>query len=469
MTRRILHAPGHVTGKDMKTTPRTHGLPRFGHLIDVGIRPLGFFTALQRTYPDLVTVDVYGGEFTYISHPDLVEEILVTQQKKIQKDGFLKQHAKPVFGNGLLASDGEFWLRQRRMAQPAFHRTRIAEYAAVMSRHADTTFAAISPGSWVDIHPVMMRLTLDIVAETLFGTVHTDAKERIGRALETIMAHFAGDSLLQVLGMILQRSLDPAEEAAYQNAVQTFDTVIDAMIMERKRNPQDDTDLLGMFLAARDIDETPMSDTQLRDECKTMFLAGHETTALTLSWTLWLLATHPEIQQTLATEVASVIGQRAPTIEDMGALPVLEQVIRESMRLYPPAWVIQRESLEALTVTVGANTYTIPAEHNISLSPAAMHRDPRFFADPDTFIPSRWTQDFMAQLPKYAYFPFGGGPRLCIGQQFAMMELTLILARAIQAGTWQAKRLQRVVAQPSITQRPKYGISLRVRPHAKSS
>jgi cytochrome P450 len=220
-----------------------------------------------------------------------------------------------------------------------------------------------------------------------------------------------------------------------------------------------------MFLAARDDDGTPMSPEQLRDECKTMFLAGHETTALTMSWSLWLLATHPDIQRRLADEIRTVIGHRMPTLEDIRSLPFTEQVIREAMRLYPPAWVLQRESLSDVSLGPPDDPYSIPKEHDVLVSPAAMHRDPRFYAHPDRFMPNRWTPEFIAALPKYAYFPFGGGPRLCIGQQFAMMEATLLLAQCIQRGHWEAKPLHRVVAQPSITQRPKYGIQLRYKPH----
>jgi cytochrome P450 len=449
----------------MPLNPVLRGLPRIGHLIGMGLWPLQFLTSIQRNHPDLVTVSINGGSFTLVTNPILVEEILVTQQKQFQKDKFLKLYAKPVFGNGLLSSDGDFWLRQRRMAQPAFHRTRIAEYTESMTRHGAATVLSFPKGEWFDVHPVMMRLTLEIVAETLFGSVPDHAMHQIGNALDRIMHQFAGDTITQILSQLLNRPLDPAGEAAFQQAVHTFDTVISEIIAQRQEQNEPGSDLLGMFLAARDDDGTPMSPEQLRDECKTMFLAGHETTALTMSWSLWLLATHPDIQRRLADEICTVIGLRMPTLEDIRSLPFTEQVIREAMRLYPPAWVLQRESLSDVSLGPPDDPYSIPKEHDVLVSPAAMHRDPRFYAHPDRFMPNRWTPEFIAALPKYAYFPFGGGPRLCIGQQFAMMEATLLLAQCIQRGHWEAKPLHRVVAQPSTTQRPKYGIQLRYKPH----
>jgi cytochrome P450 len=334
-----------------------------------------------------------------------------------------------------------------------------------MTRHGAATVLSFPKGEWFDVHPVMMRLTLEIVAETLFGSVPDNAMHQIGNALDRIMHQFAGDTLTQILSQLLNRPLDPAGEAAFQQAVHTFDTVISEIIAQRQEQNEPGSDLLGMFLAARDDDGTPMSPEQLRDECKTMFLAGHETTALTMSWSLWLLATHPDIQRRLADEIRTVIGLRMPTLEDIRSLPFTEQVIREAMRLYPPAWVLQRESLSDVSLGPPDDPYSIPKEHDVLVSPAAMHRDPRFYAHPDRFMPNRWTPEFIATLPKYAYFPFGGGPRLCIGQQFAMMEATLLLAQCIQRGHWEAKPLHRVVAQPSITQRPKYGIQLRYKPH----
>lgn len=449
----------------MTKIPKSHGLPRIGHLVDMGVRPISFLTKLQRIYPHLVTVSINGGAFTLVTHPDLVEATLVTQQKSFQKDKFLKLYAQPVFGNGLLSSDGDFWLRQRRMAQPAFHRARIVEYSTAMTRHGSTALASIPMHTWVDIHPVMMRLTLDIVAETLFTRVEASRLDTIGTALERIMDHYAGDKFMQILGQLLQRTLLPNEETQFRDAVLAFDEVITSIITERQTQREGQTDLLGMFLDARDDDGQPMSTVQLRDECKTMFLAGHETTALTMSWTLWLLATHQNIQQRLADEIRGVIGNRPPTMEDVASLPFTEQVIRESMRLYPPAWVIQRESLTNVSLTIADCTYQIPQEHDILVSPAAMHRDPRFYTNPERFIPDRWTPEFLQRLPKYAYFPFGGGPRLCIGQQFALLEATLLLVQCIQKGRWHAKPFHPVVSQPSITQRPKYGIQLRCLPH----
>jgi cytochrome P450 len=444
----------------MPTTPipQSLGLPKIGHMLGLTIDPMAVMQRLHRQFPQLVEVAVPPHTFFVVTNPTLIEEVLVTKQKHFHKDGFLKHHASALFGNGLLSSDGDFWLRQRRMAQPAFHRQRITEYTEIISAKTAVALAALPHNQPIDILATMMELTLTIVAETLFGVITPRQLITIGQALHQSMEYFTNDPLRDIAASITRLPLYTAKNAAYAAAIQALDTVIDEIIAERITQPRESTDLLGMFLSARDDDDQPMSHSQLRDECKTLFLAGHETTALTLTWSIWLLLRHPDCVRTLQAELTQVIGDRLPTMADMPNLVYTEQVIREAMRLYPPAYTIARSCIADVTI----GDYAIPAGKDVTLSQYAMHRDPRWYDQPDAFIPSRWSEEFKAQLPKYAYFPFGGGPRLCIGQQFALVEATLILAMVMRHGDWQLLPWQRVVPAPAITLRPKRGVMVQI-------
>lgn len=442
-----------------KHIPQSYGLPVFNHTIDMSIRPIQTMVSMQQEYPDLVEMH-FPGNYTmlHVSNPELIEEVLVTRQKSFHKDAFLKVYASGVFGNGLLSSDGDFWLRQRRMAQPAFHRQRIEAYAQIIADHTERFIAHITPGMPFNLTKAMNQLTLDIVAETLFGQVSDTHKHVISEALDAVMDQFSNDGL-GLLSHLTKIPFTKARDERYQAATKMLDQTINAIIHERMQSSVERHDLLGMFLAARDDDNQPMSIQQLTDECKTMFLAGHETTALTLTWMMWLLIQHPYELATLRREISDVLGTRTATMADMANLPYTERVIRESMRLYPPAYTISRHSIEP--VEIGG--YQIPADKDVHMSQYAMHRDARWYPNPHAFVPDRWTAEFRAQLPKYAYFPFGGGPRLCIGQQFALLEATIILTRMLQHGEWALAGWQRITPQPSITLRPKQAVMMTLR------
>jgi cytochrome P450 len=343
------------------------------------------------------------------------------------------------------------------MAQPAFHRQRIEAYGTIIAQHTERFLASVIPGSAFNFTKAMNHLTLDIVAETLFGQVSHTHKHNISQALDAVMDQFSNDGL-GLLTYLTKIPFTKERERRYQEATKILDDTIIAIIKERMQSPNDRNDLLSMFLAARDDDNQPMNIRQLSDECKTMFLAGHETTALTMTWMMWTLLQHPRVLTNLQNEIRAVLGDRTATMADMAELTYTEQVIRESMRLYPPAYTISRHSIEP--VAIGG--YQIAADKDINMSQYAMHRDARWYPNPNAFIPERWTADFRAGLPKYAYFPFGGGPRLCIGQQFALLEATIILTKLIQHGRWELPRWQRISAQPSITLRPKPGVMLKL-------
>lgn len=441
-----------------KKIPQSHGVPFLKHAYGMNFRPIETMIEMQTAYPDIVEMHFPGGyTMLYVSNPELIEEVLVTRQKSFHKDAFLKVHAHAVFGNGLLSSDGDFWLRQRRMAQPAFHRQRIDAYGQIIAEHTDQFLAKITPGQPFNLTKAMNQLTLDIVSETLFGQVSATHKHVISDSLDVIMDQFSNDGL-GLISHLTRLPLTRARDERYRVATHAFESAILEIIHERKRANDDRQDLLSMFLAARDDDDQPMNIQQLADECKTMFLAGHETTALSMTWTVWLLLNHPTIMQTLMHEIDTVLGDRTASMADMAALPYTEQVIRESMRLYPPAYTIPRHSIEQ--VEIGG--YQIDAEKDVHMSQFAMHHDARWYADPYAFKPERWTPEFRAALPKYAYFPFGGGPRLCIGQQFALLETTILLTRMLQFGKWKASTRQRITTQPSITLRPRQAVMVQL-------
>lgn len=448
-----------------ETIPQSYGIPLLKHTVGMNAWPIKTMSRMHQRYPDLVEMHFPGGyTMFYVSNPTLIEEVLVTKQKSFHKDGFLKVYANAVFGNGLLSSDGDFWLRQRRMAQPAFHRQRIESYGQIIAHHTERFVRQIVPGVAFNFTKAMNQLTLDIVSETLFGDVSATQKHNISTSLDAVMDQFSNDGL-GLISHLTKIPFNKAREERYQEATKVLDATIVAIIEERMQAHTKRHDLLGMFLAARDDDNQPMSLRQLADECKTMFLAGHETTALTLTWTLWTLLRHPHVITQLKAEIQTILGDRTANMADMANLPFTEQVIRESMRMFPPAYTISRHSIEP--VEIGG--YQIPANKDINMSQYAMHHDARWYPNPQAFIPGRWTAEFRASLPKYTYFPFGGGPRLCIGQQFALLEATIILTTLMQHGDWELPHWQYITAQPSITLRPKPAVMVRMQSSSSSS
>jgi cytochrome P450 len=445
--------------------PVDAGLPLIGNLIPLSTDVLKHLTDNARRYPEIVAVRVMNGTFYQVTHPDLIEQVLVTHSAHFIKDKGLKVYAKPVFGNGLLSSDGDFWLRQRRMAQPAFHRQRIALYAEAMTEFTARAIATWRDGEVRDIHADMMHLTLEVVAKTLFNAESDAQVAEIGACLDTIMERFNSNGLTSLLEQATGRVINKDLQRRYDAAVSRLNAIVDGVIAERRAAlaagvaPGDD--LLAMFLEARDEDGNGMSDEQLRDECKTMFLAGHETTALTLSWTWWLLSLNPQVNAALRDELRRVLNGRAPALADLPELPYTDQVIKEAMRIMPPAWSIQREATaDVELVGPSGARYVIPKGRDALLSQYATHHDPRWFPEPERFRPERWTPQFAKTMPKFAYFPFGGGPRLCIGQQFAQMEAALMLATIAQKYDLRLVPGQRIVPEPSITMRPKHGLKM---------
>jgi cytochrome P450 len=440
----------------MRTAPSVPGLPFLGNAPSFLRNPLGFLCDVRAQYGDVARVALGPLTTTLISDPDLVEDILVTRSKAFLKDQFLRTQLTPILGQGLLSSEGDFWRRQRRLAQPAFHRDRIATYGGIMVDVAARLASQWRDGEERDVHKDMMRITLEIVAQTLFGANVGDHAEVVGHALEAITA-FVADPV-EIFFPIARRVRLPRRRA-FELAVEKLDAIIYGFIERRRASGEKTDDLLSMLLHARDEDGSRMSDTQLRDECMTLFLAGHETTAIALSWTWYLLSQHPDVDAHLARELGAVLGDRPATVADVPKLTYASHVIAETLRLYPPAWSMGREAKDDMEI----GGFHVPRGENVWFCPWAIHRDPRWFVDrPDTFRPERWEGDYAKTLHRYAYFPFGGGPRFCIGQAFAQMEAVLLLATLARNFKLRVLPRPRVVPMPSVTLRPRNGVHVRV-------
>jgi cytochrome P450 len=419
-----------------------------------GPERLPFLMSLPRRYGDVVPFTLATQRVVLLSHPDDIRDVLVTHQRLFMKGRGL-QRAKRLIGEGLLTSEGDVHLRQRRLVQPAFHKARIAGYAEVMVQEAVAMRDAWGAGA-VDINAEMMRLTMVIVARTLFGANVAGESDRVADALHHVFASF--NLGLNPLAPLLDRLPTPTVRR-FNRARATLDRIIYGMIAERRRSGEDRGDLLSMLLAAQDHegDGRGMTDTQLRDELMTLFIAGHETTANALSWTWLLLDRHPEAALALREELDRVLGDRTPSADDVPQLPYTHAVIAESMRLFPPAYILGRKALAPHTV----RGCEFPAGTLFLMSQYVVHRDPRWWTDPSRFDPARWLVP--DERPRFAYFPFGGGTRLCVGEQFAWMEAVLLLAVLAQRWTVQVARPD-PVPEPLITLRPRGGMPALLQP-----
>jgi cytochrome P450 len=416
--------------------------------------PLELLEGWARQHGDIFRWRTLHFFVVFVNHPDLVEKVLVSESRNYRKGRGLQAN-RELFGNGLLTSEGDSWLRQRRLMQPAFHRERIAAYAGTMIEQGRLLAESWRDGETRDVHADLMRATLNIAATTLFGTSISDAEAtRISVALNTLIRVNSSPRRL----FPLLRALPTRANRSYTRAVRQLDAVVYAIIARRRAELGDSVDLLSMLLNARDEDGSRMSDLQVRDESITLLLAGHETTALALTWTLYLLAQNPEVAAQLAAELNATLSGSAPTLDDVPRLAYAAKVLKESMRLYPPAWGVVRMCPTECTLA----GYRIPKRASVIVSQWVMHRDPRYFTEPTLFDPTRWTEAFERDLPRFAYFPFGGGPRFCIGAAFATMEATLMLAILAQRFRFHVDPTCEVIPRPSITLRPKNGLRLRL-------
>ena len=427
-------------------------LPILGALVGPGRDPLAMFTRYAREYGD-VTFFKLGSERCYfINHPTYIKDVLVTHQRNFTKSRGLER-AKKLLGNGLLTAEGATHLRHRRLLQPAFHRDRIAGYAQTMIDYAARLTGRWQDGATIDISKEMMRVTLSIAGRTLFDTDVESSADEVGVAVTDVLESFwmnllPGADLLEKLPI-------PKLRRAHASR-RRLDALIYKMIADRRASGIDHGDLLSMLIASQE-DDVGLTDEEVRDEAITILLAGHETTANALTWTLYLLSQNRDATATLHAELDRVLGDRAPAPPDYPHLLFTRRVVTESMRLFPPAWVIGRRAIGDYTI----GDYHVRPRSIVFMSPYVMHRDVRFYPDAERFNPDRWTADFEAALPKFAYFPFGGGARQCIGEQFAWMEGVLVLATIAQRWRLELDPSQRIVPQPLVTLRSRYGMKMR--------
>jgi cytochrome P450 len=435
--------------------PKGHYL--LGNLAAVSSDWLGFYSRCVKEYGDVVRLRYLHIPVCLVIHPRDIEYVLVTNPGNFTKSGDYRALAR-VLGNGLLTNEGKEWQHQRSLIQPAFRRENILSYAPVMTRVAGRMLDSWADGQERNVHEDMMVLTLEIVAQCLFGAEVTEAAERVGKAMKVVTDRFLTDA---VQALLLPFDLPNFFAPARQRAIADLNKIISNILRERRASNETRGDLLGTLLRVRDSEGRPMSDEQLRDEVMTLFLAGHETTAIALSWTCFLIAQNPEIEAKLVEELREVIGQREPTIEDVPRLRYTEMILKESMRLYPAVWGIGRRAIADCEI----GGYRVAAGTNIFIFQFLTQRDSRFFSDPDTFDPERWHEDLvrLGKISRFAYFPFGGGPRVCVGASFAMLEATLLLAMIQRRFHLELVPGHKVKPVASVTLRPQNGIHVTVR------
>lgn len=444
--------------------PRPKGLPIVGNLRAFRSDPLAFLSQITGDFGDVVSFRLGSKLITQVNDPAMIRDILVTDHANFKKTGVLER-AKPVLGNGLVSSDGECHRRQRRLVQPAFSPKRVLSYAGSMTDAAVKTCESWRSGDTVDIADEMLRLTLDVVTRSLFNVDARDVADEIEHAITVVLRHFARLLTVPYAGLLSKLPVPSTRE--FQTAQRLLDQFVYQIIQERRRSGEDHGDVLSMLLAAHDDegDGTGLNDRQVRDQVMTLFSAGHETIATALAWTWYCLAQNPEIETQLYQELDRVLGGRTPTAEDLPQLQYTRMVLAESMRLYPPVWAITREVKSDYQVA----SYTIPAGTIIGMSQYLVHRDPRYFDDPERFDPLRWVDEAVKSRPKFSYFPFGGGPRLCIGESFAWMEGILILATLAQRWTMHVVTDHPIAFQPLLTLRPKHGIRTTLRRRSRAA
>ncbi len=405
---------------------------------------------------------VYVGDtVTYVvSSPKLAHEILVERANEFHKAAMLRRAVGPLVGNGLLTSEGDFWKRQRKLAQPAFHFQRIEKYGETMVQQTLALLQGWQEGETRDIVHDMMALTLGIVTKTLFNVDVSEQADRIGGLMHTVLE--AANDSINNYNPVWERIFKTRQKRTEVATIELF-KIIDEIISEHRKSDKDAGDLLSMLLAARDENDQPMSEAQLRDEVMTLFIAGHETTANALAWTLYLVSQHPDVEARLMSEIAT-LGDKPPTMRDLPQMPYSEQVLKEVMRLYPPAGGATREPIHDIEL----GGYHMPKGSSIAVSTYTIHRNPKYFAEPLKFDPERFSPENEAAIPKYAYLPFGGGPRVCIGNAFAMLEARLVALTILQRFKLSLAPNQQVRAEQLFTIRPKGGLKMGVS-HKKDS
>lgn len=444
--------------------PAPPGLPLLGNFLDFRDDPLDTMRSWHRRYGDLLRFRLGPRWFYLANHPQLAEDVLIGGQ-----DRFLKTYEpdRPdgialVLGQGLVTSRGQLWQRQRRLIQPFFARSRMGDYQAeVLAAGLSLCqrWQALPPAASVDVSEAMMRTTLEVITRTMFHTSELDRFDQFARALQTVLRYAANDHRAPLRP---PRWLPTPRRRAFLCAMGFLDAFVYGLIRERRATTQDRGDLLDQLVAARDEQGRPMDERQIRDEVLTVFAAGHETTAVTLSWVWHLLATHPDVQEQLHCEVVEALGDAPPAVADLPRLPWARAVLEEALRLYPPAVVLQRKTAAAETL----GGFRLPAGARVLVNLANVQRHPAFWDEPDAFRPQRFLPGSPPPAHRLAFMPFGAGPRVCVGSSFAMAEALLLMA--LVARRFRLEPLPGVTVRPEIevTLRPRGGLKLAVTPRA---
>lgn len=433
-----------------KVPPGPKGSLIGGSIAAFGKSRLGFFLDVARQYGDIASFRFGPKRIFLLNHPDLIEQVLVTDAKHYIKH-FGARMYKPVLGNGLVTSEGDFWLRQRKLSQPAFLKHRVVSYAPLMVEAAERMLHNWQADKEVDIHFEFSSLTSAIALKTLFDLEDPGDREHFTDTLR--LAFELMSNRFRSIVRIPLWVPTPANVRLHR-CVRELARVVDGFIAAGRARAHPGNDLLSRLVTAQDDDGSKMTDKQLRDEAMTLYLAGHETTALTLTWSWYLLSRHPRVEAKLVDEWKAVLGGRAPTADDLPKMPYTDAVITEAMRVFPPVYLIGREA----TTDLELGGYRVKKGYTIFMSQWVSHRDPRYFPEPEEFRPERWLDGLAKRLPKYAYYPFGGGPRVCIGNTFALIEAAILLATVGQKYQFTLATDKPAETDPQITLLPKDGM-----------
>jgi len=394
-------------------------------------------------------------EFYLVTDPEAIEEVLLRNARSFHKDA-ISQDVRHLVGNGLIISEGEKWRRQRKLIAPNLQPRHLESYAEVMVDQTRRTVDTWEDGEVIQLDRDMMEITLRVVVQTLFDLDLEHRVATIGEAIDDAMAYL--DEITHSFWRFAPESVPTPLQRRFERARENLNELIYDLIEARRRRDEPGDDLLYRLIDATDEEGDQMTDRQLRDELITMFVAGHETTALAMTYAWWLMTEHPETLERARAEVDEVIGDRRPGLEDVEALPYVDAVVKEAMRLYPPAWVIGREAIEDVEI----GEYTVPEGAQVLLPQCLIHRKAEYFDEPEAFRPERWLDGLEDELPRYAYFPFGGGPRICIGNHFANMESILVTATILQRAELTNVTDRPLETYTSVTQRPTHPIEMRV-------
>lgn len=456
----------------MTRPPGPKGQFLLGSLLPFARDPGNFLLEIARQYGDVVYMRVLHNHYYLLNNPDDIREVLVNQADKFRKSQLDYDILSRFLGNGLLTSEGSHHRRQRRLAQPAFHSKRIQAYGETMVAYTENLLAEWQDAQVRDVAADMMRLTMQIVSKTLFDadavTSKGNAAATIGEAIHTFQ-DVSNHAYLR--GFTLPAWLPTQDNRRAKTALAHYNHHLEQIIAQRRAasvngEVADKGDLLSMLMLAQDEDGSAMSDQQLRDEVATLFAAGHETTSNALTWAWYALSQTPDAAAPLYDEVDTVLRGRAPTLADLPNLPYTLMVIKETMRLYPPAWILSARTAQE-DVTIGQTA--IPKGSHVTIAPYALHRLPKYFPDPEQFRPERFTPEREKLIPKYGYLPFGGGPRVCIGNSFALMEAHLIMATIAQRYRLHLVPGQEVKMAMQITLSPANGLKMRLEPRRKAT